>query len=113
LPKHFPDELVREIVNMYRRGFKKGFNRAGTVIKQKTGLTEKSIDTAFTQEESNLKRSKASVEGVFKDSLEFLEAIRSIIVCRALIAFHAGDEGIVDKCRRLEDYFCSEYVKKR
>jgi hypothetical protein len=82
------------------------------VIKQKTGLTEKSIDTAFAQEESNLKRNKTSVEAVYKDSLDFLEAIRSIIVCRALIAFHTEDETTVDKCRRLEDYFCSDYVKK-
>lgn len=81
------------------------------MVKQKTGLAEKSIDTAFNQEESNLKRGKASVEGVYRDALEFLEAIRSIIVCRAVIAFHIGDEGTVDKCRKLENYFCSEYVK--
>lgn len=80
------------------------------MIKQKTGMTEKTIDTAFTQEESNLKRNKGQVETMLEDTQEFLEALRAIMICQTIIAFHSGDEAAVDKCRKLEDYFCSEYV---
>lgn len=98
------------IHSIYRRGLKKGVNRAGTIIKQKAGFTEKTIDTAFEQEEANLEKTKEQVEGVLKDTAGFLEAIRSIIICRGVIAFHIGDEGSVEKCRKLEEYFCNEYV---
>lgn len=43
------------LIMQFREGFKKGLNRAGTTILQKTGAVDKTIDPEFEAEERRLK----------------------------------------------------------
>jgi hypothetical protein len=94
----------------FRRGFKKGVHRAGTMFKQKTGMAEKTIDTNFEQEATMLRRNRAVMEEQWKEYSQCLESVRALVICRTLMAFHNDSEQVLERSRKLEDYFCTEYV---
>jgi hypothetical protein len=58
-----------------------------------------------------LKRNRAVLEEQWREFKEFLESTRALIICRTLMAFHNGNEQVLERSRKLEDYFCSEYVQ--
>ncbi|KAI9307363.1 BAR adaptor protein Hob3 [Cunninghamella echinulata] len=66
------------IFNIFRTGFKKNLNRAGQSIRQKTGLTDKTMDPEFAEELEKFKILEKNIENLSKEAKGYQNAMKAI-----------------------------------
>jgi len=69
-------------------GFKKTINRTGTTLMQKTGQIERTVDTAFKDEEVKFKTYEKECQALQKDSKGYLDAMRAMTAAQSRLADH-------------------------
>ncbi|KAL0089420.1 BAR adaptor protein Hob3 [Phycomyces blakesleeanus] len=71
-------------------GFKKNLNRAGTTLMQRTGISDRTIDSEFEEEYERFKTLEQKSEKLTKEAKGYLDSLRAMTTAQTRIAQTIG-----------------------